>query len=134
MAFSKDELESLATSERWLSRAQAADQGYALDRLVNDPEPWVREAVAEQGYGLDVLMSDSSRYVRAAVALQGYGLDELANDSDLYVREAAAKAIEQLEAERGDANKLEGAKARAAAVNAAREGRGGGREHGDEAR
>ena len=43
-----------------------AEQGYCLDRLVDDENCLVREAVAEQGYGLDKLINDEYKDVREA--------------------------------------------------------------------
>ena len=37
-----------------------AEQGYGLDRLIDDPYEDVREAVAKQGYGLERLIHDTS--------------------------------------------------------------------------
>lgn len=46
----------------------------------------MRDAVAEQGYGLDKLVNDKDWAVHATVAKQGYGLDKLVNDENLNVR------------------------------------------------
>ena len=78
-------------------RKEAAEAGYALDRLINDGDASVREAVAIQGFGLDKLVYDNDKNVRTAVAKQGYGLDILANDVSDNVREAVAKQGYNLE-------------------------------------
>ena len=46
----------------------------------------VRRTVAEQGYGLDKLVNDEYSSIRAEVAKRGYGLDILINDEHAEVR------------------------------------------------
>lgn len=53
-------------------------------------------AVAEQGYGLDKLINDEYWYVRMTVAEQGYGLDKLINDEDCDVCIAAEQKLKEL--------------------------------------
>ena len=48
-------------------KLEVANQGYGLDKLINDEDPNVRAAVAKQGYGLDILINDESWYVREIV-------------------------------------------------------------------
>ena len=62
------------------ARSTIAEQGYGLDKLINDKNHIVRMAVAKHGYGLDRLVNDKSANVRVEVAKQGYGLDILIND------------------------------------------------------
>ena len=64
-----------------------------LYKLINDPDPHVREVVAEKGYGLDKLINDKDPDVRLAVAKQGYGLDKLINDKDWWVRIIASENL-----------------------------------------
>ena len=64
-----------------------------LDKLINDPNQNIREAVAKKGYGLDKLINDESYRVRAEVARQGYGLDILINDPDPNVRMIASENL-----------------------------------------
>ena len=71
-------------------------KSYGLDKLINDPSPYIREAVAEQGYGLDILINDKNEYVRKAVAEQGYGLDILAHDNYYVVYSSARRKLEKL--------------------------------------
>jgi len=76
-------------------RRVIAQQGFALDKLVNDDHWLVRVSVAEQGYGLDVLVNDEVWLVREAVARHNYGLDQLINDQDEDVRHVAKQMKEQ---------------------------------------
>ena len=89
------EMDMLVDSNNWEERREAAEQGYALDKLVNDDDGMVREAVARQGrpQDLDVLINDKDRYVREAVAEQGrpQDLDVLVNDESGGVRCAVAE-------------------------------------------
>ena len=114
------ELEEMVSSEDWHDRYEAARQGYALEKLVNDENDCVRrrvaknagelgredlldklvddeqyivrEAVARHGYALDRLVDDEDYWVRMAVAEQNYALDKLVNDRNTNVRKAVAKA------------------------------------------
>ncbi len=72
-------------------RATVAKQGYGLNILIGDQDWYIRKEVAKQGYGLDVLIKDSSWLVRSEVAKQGYGLDILINDKEWQVRQAVAE-------------------------------------------
>ena len=74
-------------------REVVAEKGYGLDKLINDKDPDVRLAVAKQGYSLDILINDKNEYVRAEVAKQGYGLDKLINDKDWWVRIIASENL-----------------------------------------
>ena len=67
-------------SNNFIARKSAAEQGYGLDKLINDSDSQIRTIVAEQGYGLDILANDVSTDVREAVAKQGYGLNKLFYD------------------------------------------------------
>jgi len=84
-----DEVLEYLNSPDYTIRQAIAEQGFALETLVNDVDWGVRKAVAEHGYGLDKLLNDEEWQVREAVAQQGYGLDVLANDKDWFVREIA---------------------------------------------
>lgn len=75
--------------DAWV-RKSIASYGHGLDKLIDDPNVWVRETVARKGYGLDKLISDESHTVRMAVANQGYGLDILLKDTHSDVRCAVA--------------------------------------------
>ncbi len=78
--------------EYYIMRQRIAnDYQYGLDKLINDKEWLVREAVAEQGYGLDILVNDEEGFVRAAVAKHGYCLDKLVYDEDFQVRANVAR-------------------------------------------
>ena len=74
------------------NRVKAAEQGYALEKLVDDESVWVREEVAKAAGKLgredllDKLVNDESYCVREAVAEQGYGLDRLVDDEHYWVR------------------------------------------------
>ena len=57
----------------------------------------VREAVAQNGYALDKLVNDKDYYVRKAVAKQGYGLEKLVNDESWIVRAAALEELSKLD-------------------------------------
>ena len=74
-------------------RIAMVKHGIFLDRLINDRDGLVREAVANQGYGLDKLINDDDWMVRYAVASQGYGLDKLVNDKNAEVRKLAKANI-----------------------------------------
>ena len=78
-------------------RAEIARHGFALDELVDDPDPAVRQIVAVKGYGLDTLINDPDPVVRQIVAMQGYGLDILINDSEPIIKELAQRLKEQQE-------------------------------------
>ena len=102
-------LDRLVNDPAWEVRFEVAEQGYGLDVLVNDPEAEVRISVAEKGYGLNVLANDPSSSVRMYVVDQGYGLNLLINDSNELVRDKAEEflkknnlSIEQWEAEYPD--------------------------------
>lgn len=84
-------LDKLVDDEFYPVRCFAAEHGYGLDKLINDEEIFVRGSVATQGYRLDKLINDESGFVRAYVARQGYGLDKLVDDGDSYVRAAVAE-------------------------------------------
>ena len=59
----------LVDSDAWIVRRAVANQGYGLDKLVNDEKPIVRIGVAYQGYALDKLINDEHGYVRNAVEM-----------------------------------------------------------------
>lgn len=67
-----------------------------VDRLINDPDPYVRIAVVEQGYRLDILINDSAAIVRNAVVHQNYGLDQLINDKNPSVAYTAKQKLAAL--------------------------------------
>ena len=90
-----DEQRKLVDSSSEESRVDAGRRRLGLDKLVNDPEWWVREAVAWQGFGLEKLVTDRSGYVRWEVAWQGFGLDALAEDENLFVQEATWRYLEK---------------------------------------
>ena len=86
------ELDSQINDEKnWYDNIDIAEQGYGLEKLINDEEDYVREAVAKQGYGLEKLVNDEDYFVRTAVAKQGYGLEQLINDENWCVRIAVAE-------------------------------------------
>ena len=89
----KIDLNEWLHSTNWRERREVAEQGYGLDKLVNDENEYVRAAVAEQGYGLDKLINDESPKVREAVAWEGYGLDKLILDKDPEVFHAVEQSI-----------------------------------------
>ena len=91
MEYTTKQLEKMLKSKDCLVRVEAAEQGYGLNRLINDEFYLVRIEVARKGYGLDVLINDENPCVRKAVAEQGYGLDVLINDRHQWVREAVAR-------------------------------------------
>ena len=90
-------LDYLINDKADIVRAEVARQNFGLDVLINDDSFSVRYAVASVGYGLDKLINDKSGYVRAEVARQGYGLDKLINDSSSDVRTAVAEQEYDLE-------------------------------------
>lgn len=49
--------------------------------------------VASQGYGLNILINDKNPYVRSTVALQGYGLTKLIHDESQMVRETVQEMV-----------------------------------------
>lgn len=55
----------------------------------NSDSPYVRAQVAEQGFALEQLVNDTNGSVRAEVAKQGYGLKQLTKDESPSVRNAA---------------------------------------------
>ena len=59
-----------------------AQQGYGLDKLINDESNEIRQEVARHKVGLDILINDEDKNVRCEVARQGYGLDILINDDN----------------------------------------------------
>jgi hypothetical protein len=73
-------------------RINIAKAGLAMDKLMDDPNPFVRRAIVDNGYKLDHFIYDEDAMVRAAVATQGYGLDSLIYDKEIRVRKAAAKS------------------------------------------
>jgi len=77
-------------------RDQIRHDKLVLDKLINDENYSVRQAVAEQGYGLDKLINDEDYSVRQAVAEQGYGLDKLIDDGIWAVREAAEIKLKEM--------------------------------------
>lgn len=79
-------LDKLVDDEFYPVRCFAAEHGYGLDKLINDEEIFVRGSVAKQGYGLDILIDDGNRDVRMTVAHQGYSLDKLIDDDYWGVR------------------------------------------------
>ena len=86
------------------TRGVLAEQGFALDRLKDDPSPGVRLAVAEQGYALDELKDDPNWLVRIIVARQGYALDELKDDPSTRVRIAVVEQGYALDELKDDPN------------------------------
>ena len=94
--------EQLANSEsadlRWLAVIHVIK---ILDKLADDPSLEVRQAVAKQGYALDKLMNDENKWVRAAVvdgaiaAKRADLLDKLANDETWEVRDAVANSADK---------------------------------------
>lgn len=90
-------LDYLINDKADIVRAEVARQNFGLDVLINDDSFSVRYAVASVGYGLDKLINDKSDYVRTEVARQGYGLDKLINDSSSDVRMAVAEQGYNLE-------------------------------------
>lgn len=84
-------LDYLINDKADIVRAEVARQNFGLDVLINDDSFSVRYAVASVGYGLDKLINDKSDYVRAEVARQGYGLYKLINDSSSDVRMVVAE-------------------------------------------
>lgn len=88
------------TDESSFVRESVAKQGYALERLVNDPSEWVQMRVAEHGYGLEQLKDSPSALVRGMVATQGYQPEVFINDPDEEVAEVARPILAELEWER----------------------------------
>ena len=89
----EDNLDKLINDPNQNIREAVAKKGYGLDKLINDESWYVRIEVADQGYGLDKLINDEDSEVREAVVNQGYGLDKLINDPDQYVREIVIKQL-----------------------------------------
>lgn len=114
------ELDLMVDSDNINNRCKMAEQGYGLDKLIDDecydvyeactlssfwPEfcadnwktlinhkyPDIRAAVAEQRYSLDTLIDDEHWLVRSAVAEQGYGLIKLIHDTHRCVRYIVAE-------------------------------------------
>lgn len=79
------------SSGNYEAKVCIAEQGYGLDVLINDRNPYVRREVAHQRYGLDKLVNDYYSIVREEVARQGYGLEQLMHDPDWMVRWEVAK-------------------------------------------
>ena len=79
-------LDYLINDKADIVRAEVARQNFGLDVLINDDSFSVRYAVTSVGYGLDKLINDKSDYVRAEVAKQGYRLDKLVKDPEIIVR------------------------------------------------
>ena len=77
------------------TRYHAAEDHLGLDKLVDDSDWRIREAVAGQGYALEELVNDPAWCVRREVAWQGYGLDKLVNDPDDIVRKEALLALKR---------------------------------------
>ena len=92
-----DNIVSLAYHFLPTVRQSLAKCGYALDILVNDPDPYVREEVAKQGAYHEVLFKDPDSIVRAEIARQGRYLDILVNDPDRDVRKEVARQGKYLE-------------------------------------
>ena len=76
-------------------REAVARNGYRLDKLVDDPDEYVRAMIAMQGKHLDKLINDPSPLVRRAVAKQDYGLEILKDDLSSIVRNCAIKRLEE---------------------------------------
>ena len=70
-----------------------------LDKLVDDPDPYVRETVAYHSKEhLDKLINDENPYVRVAVAKNGNQdhLEKLIHDPHYEVNNAANKRLKEL--------------------------------------
>ena len=67
-----------------------------FEKLMYDPDPFIRSRVARAGIGLEVLIHDKEPCVRVEVAKQKYGLSALIKDKDEYVQQVAKKEIQSL--------------------------------------
>lgn len=56
-----EEINKILNGELY-ERIQAAKDGIALDKLINDKHPFVRAEVANKGYGLDKLIDDEEMW------------------------------------------------------------------------
>lgn len=61
------EQKALVLSEDLMVRAEAAKQGLAMDKLIDDPEPYVRYQVARNEFGLDKLAHDEDWHIRELI-------------------------------------------------------------------
>lgn len=118
------QLDKLVDSENVGDRLKMAEQGYGIDKLINDEDilvqqmcltsdnwsefcikNWetlinhklstVRVSIAKYGYGLNILINDTSWRVRNAVATYGYGLNILINDINRNVSHTAYNYLKQ---------------------------------------
>ena len=88
----RDNLKEMVDIEDFLDRVRAAESCFALDKLVDDPDPDVRLRVARQGYGSVKLSYDDETMVRAALAERGLAPKTLAFDENWLVRYKLAQS------------------------------------------
>lgn len=109
------ELDKLVNSDDYKERIEAAEKGYALDKLTNDSDEVVRNAayyyLNEHKYrsvidwakdnnieiDIDEWLNSDNCFKRCEVAKYGYGLDILINDENYHVREVIAKHYYKLD-------------------------------------
>ena len=91
-------LEKYLDNESRVMRYALAEQGFGIEVLMKDKDPYVRAgtAIAASDEQLNTLIKDPSPYVRLAVVGRRYGLDTLINDTNPYVSEAASKMKSEL--------------------------------------
>lgn len=87
---SGDDLDKYELKKKIIEKGQP----HHLDRLINDPSPWLRSSIARRGFkqNLDKLVDDPHPQVRALVAWHGdqEHLYKLANDPDSQVHRNVA--------------------------------------------
>lgn len=88
-------LDKLIDDPDWTVREAVAYAGYGLDKLAHDPDFAVRQVVAKKGHAHDLLINDPDWEVRAAVAESGFGLDKLADDAHHRVQVAVARTLDK---------------------------------------
>lgn len=91
-------LEKYLNNESRIMRYALAEQGFGIETLIKDDDPYVRAgaAIAASDEQLNILVKDPSPQVRLAVVGRKYGLDTLINDPNPYVSNAASKIKSEL--------------------------------------
>lgn len=91
-------LKKYLDDESRIMRYALAEQGFGIEVLMKDKDPYVRAGTANAASDeqLNTLIKDPSPYVRLAVVGRRYGLDTLINDTNPYVSEAASKMKSEL--------------------------------------
>ena len=97
----KEMLKNLSKHKNAYVRAQVAEQGFALDKLIKDTDTRVRVGVVigarkfNRKDLLNELIHDREEKVRYALVMQNYGLKRLCHDRNYWVKLAATTKLNQ---------------------------------------